>query len=189
MHRKTLACGVAALTLVVCSAAQARSPWVLTGETLSGAPTVTASSCDFPDLSLSYTVEGTATGPYPGTFVETGTVAYTAIPPGPNDFTQLVASFTIESPRGLVTGTKRANAGYSCLTDGTFLDFITGREFNSYTAEIDRSRGNGNPKPKCIGGQFDASLVFGFPHPGAPPVEAFEETFISGKKVDKATCI
>jgi hypothetical protein len=55
-------------------------------------------------LNFSYSATGTASGPYPGTFTENGSMTST----------QLAASFTIDSPVGRVTGTKSGLAGVSC---------------------------------------------------------------------------
>lgn len=58
--------------------------------------------------------EGTATGPYPGTFVEDLTVSVAAIPNPPDttsNLTSFHASFTITSAAGTVTGTKDLAAG------------------------------------------------------------------------------
>jgi hypothetical protein len=87
-------------------AATAGTPPGLGGEQLTAAST-TIQSCTVGDAggTFAYTVSGTATGPYPGTFTESGTATV-----GPLDPTfrhrvlALSGSFTIDSPTGHVTG-------------------------------------------------------------------------------------
>ena len=83
--------------------------------------------------TASYKVTGVAAGPYPGTFEETGTIVFApgiANPLAPEDpappfgqpVTQFTAKFTIDSPAGQVTGTKKlsvdpASAG-ECFQGG-----------------------------------------------------------------------
>jgi hypothetical protein len=83
--------------------AQADPP-TLTGEVFhEDLPTLTAVDCN-ESTDFSYSTTGTATGPYPGTYTETGKLT----------FNRLEATFTIDSPVGKVKGTKSANAGVSC---------------------------------------------------------------------------
>jgi hypothetical protein len=57
--------------------------------------------------TVSFTASGTATGPYPGTFSESGTFTTTPTQPFANEpLTVLNATFTISSPAGDVSGTK-----------------------------------------------------------------------------------
>ena len=121
--------GVAILAVPINVSAQA-PPLTLTGESLAagefatppgaGSITVTSASCDLSPTgtsSFSYQVSGVATGPYPGTFTETGTVTM-----GPQVFgggfsnpsgllQSWTASFTINSAAGLVTGNKSLPPG------------------------------------------------------------------------------
>jgi hypothetical protein len=91
----------------------------LTGETLlsgvfaggSGSTVVTSESCNPAGTSsFSYESTGIAAGPYPGTYVERGTVTIgPQIFPGSPDtgiVTDWTASYTITSATGNVTGTK-----------------------------------------------------------------------------------
>jgi hypothetical protein len=89
----------------------------LTGETLTGSSTLPTNSqlCPTP----TYTVSGTASGPYPGSFVETGTIL------GPGGV--LNANFTITSGSTVVTGSKtqaptrwRASCASLGFGDGSF---------------------------------------------------------------------
>lgn len=107
----------AACALTVCfappAAAQAEAAG-LTGETLTSLPDAAATgTCSRQGSSTyTFTVSGTAVGPYPGTFTETGTVT---IGPQTEEFvpgqfrgplTAFQAQFTIISAAGTVTGTK-----------------------------------------------------------------------------------
>jgi hypothetical protein len=103
--------GLIALLLVAAAtavpAASAGTAPGLGGEQLTAAHT-TILSCDVSDRGGSFTYEatGTATGPYAGTFTETGTATV-----GPVDsayrqqVTALSGQFTIDSPAGQVTAT------------------------------------------------------------------------------------
>jgi len=76
--------------------------------------------------TFSYSASGSAFGPYPGTFIETGTVTIGPqfIAPGQGiafgDVQTFSASFTIDSPLGQVTGTKSLPVpgfhGGTCVT-------------------------------------------------------------------------
>src|SRR5438128_2420758 len=73
----------------------------LTNETLMGSSTLPTNSelCPTP----TYSVSGTAAGPYPGSFAETGTILE---PTGP-----FQASFTIASAGTIVTGSSKTTQG------------------------------------------------------------------------------
>lgn len=60
---------------------------------------------------VSYTVTGTASGPYAGTFTETGTARLSAFGFEKPNLVALDATFTISSSAGTITGTKRFEAG------------------------------------------------------------------------------
>src|SRR2546423_15609038 len=94
--------------------AQTAPPLRLTGETLSsaGASTFTTSASCNPNgtSTFSYQTSGVATGPYPGTYTETGSVTVgphaiiTGVFSGPGGLvTSWTASFTITSPPGTVS--------------------------------------------------------------------------------------
>jgi hypothetical protein len=106
MRNLALILCVAGAAVVAPAGAQIAVPPTLTGETLTGVPTVTF-SCN-PELStISFSVSGVAAGPYPGTFSETGSTTVGATElfgVGPVTFD---ATFTIESGTTVVTGTKR----------------------------------------------------------------------------------
>ena len=106
--RRVLPAALAALLIAVTAPPSARADTnvTLSGELLQGLVTAVSGSahvnCATADSgSATYDVEGTATGPYTGTFSETGALTWDASLT--NSFT---ASFTIDSPAGHVTGTK-----------------------------------------------------------------------------------
>jgi hypothetical protein len=98
---------------VVLAAPVAAAPLTLDGQALhDDTPAVTSLVCDAGTIKLGYSVNGTASGAYPGTFTETGTL----------DGTALEATFTIESVFGRVTGTKTGQVGVTCSTaNGTAI--------------------------------------------------------------------
>ena len=120
--------------------AQTAPPLTLTGETLhsAGASTFTTTASCNPNgtSTFSYQTSGIATGPYTGTYTETGTVTVGPQPivPGVTSapgglVTSWTASFTITSPTGNVTGTKTLlppPAGFSADTVGICEDGTRG---------------------------------------------------------------
>jgi hypothetical protein len=103
---KRLLVVVALLQAVAASTTYAATAPTLTGESFhQDRAAITWADCRT-EITFGYRATGTATGPYPGTFVETGTVGF-----------PLHATFTIDSPVGKVTGTKVADIGRSCVTD------------------------------------------------------------------------
>ena len=143
MMSAVLAAAIAAFCLagLVRPAAAAAAVPGLAGEMfLQNQPVQLTHTCDANGTStISYSVTGDATGPYLGTFVETGTVTIGPqnLVPGPTSplFTASAgqvltfdAQFTIDSAAGQVTGTKRlaipdpTNQG-ACVvaSTGTFL--------------------------------------------------------------------
>lgn len=95
------------------AAAQGSTPPTLSGEFLSGVPQVTF-ACNLSATStISYTVSGTATGPYPGTFTEAGTVSLGPQPlPGiAVPILTFQASFAITSGTDRITGMKSLFTG------------------------------------------------------------------------------
>lgn len=126
------------------ASAQTTTPATLSGEMLSGA------SGEFDGVGcltggpFSFSTSGTATGPYPGTFTETGsgTVTYAAdgTGTGPVSFS---ASFKIDSANGEVTGTKTFNGPVApfgvCYQDPNNYLFTA---VPSYQATIQTSQSN-----------------------------------------------
>jgi hypothetical protein len=87
---------------------------LLFGETFADAPldvvNVTPASCATGDtVTVTYRASGVATGPYPGTYEETGTYVMGPETGGPQSLREFVsfdASFTIHSGDTTITGTK-----------------------------------------------------------------------------------
>jgi hypothetical protein len=111
------AIGLALGVLPATAAAQSATPATLTGETLTASRSVDASPYPFflpcgggstsaPDFSF----DGTAAGPYPGTFTETGKVVWDAVVPGPNGdggpVTSYSSTFSITGQHATVTGSE-----------------------------------------------------------------------------------
>lgn len=99
----------------------------LYGESMTGTPQVT-SKCDQTGPStISYSVSGVATGPYPGTFTETG-VATIGAQPIPNQavpITSFSATFVIDSGPFRITGIKTLSNTTTLATNlGTCVDFL-----------------------------------------------------------------
>jgi hypothetical protein len=87
----------------------------LTGETLlaseignPGTSTVSGTCDPLGTSTFTFTITGGASGPYPGTFSETGTVTLGAfgVPGNPFSATSFESAFTINSLAGTVSGTK-----------------------------------------------------------------------------------
>jgi hypothetical protein len=117
IHLRTLA-GIAILAVALVGASQAAAGGKngagvapLSGETLLaseippvGTSTVSGTCNPLANSTFDFTVTGQASGPYPGTFTESGTFTI-----GPATSVALVSfdsTFTITSPQGTVTGTK-----------------------------------------------------------------------------------
>src|SRR4051812_41554149 len=115
------------------AAAQSVPPPTLSGESFhDGAPTPTSVTCSISPFVTGGTFEarGTATGPYPGTFQETGSLASSG---------EITASFTIDSSVGHVTGTKRSMfRSAACDTAGGWFSFTADEsaQGNRYDATI-----------------------------------------------------
>jgi hypothetical protein len=133
-----------ALPIVVCmtllggtafSARAAVSPPSLKGEILTGT-NGSGTDCKIVrgvSRQFTYTVSGTASGPFPGTFTESATYYET------NGGT-FNATFTIDSPAGQISGTKTAhNVGMGCLNGSG--SFIADRYILTYTAQIQTKDG------------------------------------------------
>jgi hypothetical protein len=107
------------------SAAPPPPPPTLSGESFhQDTPTITSSRCTETESGGTFEAGGTATGPYPGTFQETGSYQVNSDQSGHVLARDLTTSFTIDSPLGRVTGSKHTkDFGSSCsflVTDGPF---------------------------------------------------------------------
>src|SRR5437588_1758882 len=64
----------AALALAVATASAQTLPSTLTGEIFTISPPTVTATCGSTSSTVRYTVSGTAIGPYPGTYTESGTL-------------------------------------------------------------------------------------------------------------------
>src|SRR3954466_15641378 len=109
-----------ALGLVVALPAAASAASTLTGENLNGASASgNSGACGTP----TYSVTGTATGPYPGTFTETGSWSL-----GSNVFS---ATFTTASGTTTITGSKTANRSTPGLAGSFGCSLVVGDTANA----------------------------------------------------------
>jgi hypothetical protein len=133
-----------ALTAAVATQATAQAPPPeLTGESLGGVPTFVANCVDGRS-TISYMATGDAEGPYPGTFTETGTVTMGPVVGefGVRALLKFRAEFTIDSPLGHISGTKKQvkdfpDSGAQCLGE-TFFVFLVA----TYRAVISTDAGH-----------------------------------------------
>jgi hypothetical protein len=127
---------VAAVGLAVVPAAAAQPVVTLTGEELTAGPaSVVTFQCGSPS-TMTYHATGTALGPYPGTFVEDGSVTFEN-----GGVQSYSAQFTIDSPAGTISGTKElapAEPGNtsSCGPVEQFPEFAQLSVVESYDATI-----------------------------------------------------
>jgi hypothetical protein len=161
-----LCVAVVGLGLVVPSALAAPS---LQGEKLNGDGNYQV-ACDGPN-KLSYTVSGSASGPYPGTFTETGSADS-----GTGTFT---ANFTIKSGSTTITGAKgniSPSVNASCAGSGLV-------SFFNYSATWTQTTGNaliavrGSYADKGSGGVQ-----------GGDPPNVFAENYVSQPQATVVKC-
>ena len=152
----------------------------MSGESFDGVPTVTFACDPMTTSTISYSVTGTATGPYPGTFTETGTA--TLGPQGiwkdpnnanaPGDVTAFSATFTIQTVSGVkVMGSKQLEPPGLLSNNQGFCDQNGIQSFgaqSSYSATI-KSKG-----PSCTDtGDANTAVNAGITY----PVAQFDESF------------
>jgi hypothetical protein len=126
------------------SAAPPPPPPTLSGEFFhQDTPTLSSGTCTETESGGTFEASGTATGPYPGTFQETGSYQVISDQSGQVISYDLTMSFTIDSPVGRVTGAKHStNFGSSCSfspPDGSFAFNTTPDSFvstDTYSAKI-----------------------------------------------------
>jgi len=143
---------VLAMLLVIPSVGEAQTTPrpTLDGELLEDpAPTVNATCNPDGTSTITFEASGVATGPFPGTFTETGTatVGPQTLPPtdvrvGTGTLTSFEAEFTIESLTGeVITGSKELLAevelGGTCQDEVRLVRLIDITEGLSYTAAIE----------------------------------------------------
>jgi len=90
-------------------------PPTLTGEVLTEPSTISVRDC-LSGGSFTFSAAGPATGPYPGTFTESGSVTVD----GNTQVTAFSATFTIQSPQGTVTGQKTLDTTVPNTSAGCF---------------------------------------------------------------------
>jgi hypothetical protein len=128
MNRRVAPLALAIILVAVLGATSASAtvvPPTLTGETfVDESPDIMATCNPNGTSTISFSASGTAVGPYPGTFTETGTATLgpqTEVPPpggaSPTTLLTFDAVFTIDSPVGQVVGTKRL---FKQVTDPSF---------------------------------------------------------------------
>jgi hypothetical protein len=200
----TVATGLLASLIAVTAVAAPQVPApTLTGETFLGglftaeqsSVTVTSASCNPSGTSsFTYQASGPATGPYPGTYTETGTVTLgpqTIAGTPPNGIvTSWTASFRITSPTGSVTGSKSLVPNGPqlpgiCTDNGEFFpqrSAATGfQDALAYTATITVSGG----AQYSDHGFSDASVG---EFPTFPPFNQFFEDFRSQQATTTLVC-
>jgi hypothetical protein len=150
-------------------------------------PTVTSGDCTTASLNFSYSATGTASGPYPGTFTESGSMTST----------QLAASFTIDSPVGRVTGTKSGQAGVGCALvppcSGAAACENFGASFNTVPFFPTGFSGSDTYQATITtaNGAFSDNGLFSarFYHGDTPnPLDGFDETFQSALEAPVPGC-
>jgi len=151
------------LTAPVGAAVAAAPPSPLTGETLSLDATDAFSDCHPGAASYTFTLAGTATGPYPGTYDATATTSVA----DSQRVTQI--SFAMTSPLGQVTGTQTLTAptGGEGVCAG-FQDVQT----STYTATIRTTAGvvDDNGSNTLTAGAVPAQFLDSFTStPASPP--------------------
>lgn len=128
---------------------------VQTGPGLPNGVPVTMYDCNPSGTStVTFTATGVATGPYPGTFTETGTVVFGPQAPF-GTVTSFQAEFTITSVNGTVTGTKTLQT--DAATAVAFCNHIGGQIIADldYTAQITTPSGTATDQGQSYTTQFN----------------------------------
>ena len=148
-----------ALTLAAVSPAAAVS--TLTGESLSGSSSSGNTFCP-DDTTSTFSVSGPATGPYPGTFSESGTINSGFVGE------TFIGNFTITSGTTTITGRKTRSD-----SPGDVGCFVFSDDDAPYTATIHTPSGNFHDEGTS------SVLVFVGMSPLAPPTATLTESFTS----------
>lgn len=171
-----------ALALPVAALADSPPP-TLTGEHFTGTFSESVGNCDSTPPAIHYHVSGLATGPYPGTFNETGIIV---IPPAGTGFDlapllDITVHFTIDSPVGQVDGTKTfvaTSTGIGQCHEITPLQKLkmANADDLAYRAVMSTGLGAGHRYVDC----GKSSLFFTQNTTvSPPPIQAFGEDFVS----------
>lgn len=171
----------AALMLPVAALA-APLPPTLTDEHFTGTFSESVGLCDsVPNPVILYHVSGIATGPYPGTFDETGSIVISPAGTGVDvaPLVDVTAHFTIDSPEGQVEGDKHfvtTSTGLGqCHAVTPFEKLKTAKADDlEYTATIVTGPGPRDTYVDC-----GTSDLFFTQNTTFPPIEAFGEDFLS----------
>ena len=143
--------------------AHAATPPPLAGETftslrVSGSTLTGTCTGDGNEGSLNFSVSGTANGPFPGTFTESG--SFTIAPNG--TVTDFSSTFTIASTSGNVTGLKRVfgqpSASCALLSNGVGLVF-TSNLTTVYVATINGAIATLAPRRSASRGRPDCCPI------------------------------
>jgi hypothetical protein len=147
--------------------AHAATPSSLAGETLTGnsvveGPTVTGTCAGHGNEgSFKFSVSGSATGPFPGTFKESG--SFTTSPSGVvNGFS---STFTITSAAGPVTGSKLlagSDGIATCSQSGSRMFVSTSAIPTAYTATINGAQRNTGTATVSLAGLLGVSVGLTF---------------------------
>jgi hypothetical protein len=198
VRRYVVALVALAALAVAAPAAEAQGPPTLSGENFQAflnffggdeSPTgnldVTGQCDPNGPSTFQFTAEGPATGPYPGTFQESGTFTLTAPLSGPvRNIASFEATFTIDSPLGEVTGRKFQTAepavpASSCTDNGDFTIVNTQAEVASYEATLPAATGTVRERGTT------APVVHKQHHitTGSPDTFLFSESFAGGSPI------
>jgi hypothetical protein len=170
----------AALALPAAALADSPPP-TLSGEHFAGTFSESVGNCDtLPNPAIHYHVSGIATGPYPGTFNETGTIVISLTAPAVVPLVDVDAHFTIDSPTGQVEGDKHFVAtstgiGQCYEVGGPATKLKTAKADDlDYRAVISTGLGARHRYVDC-----GTSDLFFTQNTTLPPIEAFGEGFLS----------
>ena len=170
----------AALALPVAATA-APPPDTLNGEHFTGTFSESVGLCDLPNPEIHYHVSGIASGPYSGTFDETGVIVITPAGAGVDvaPLVDVTAHFTIDSPAGQVEGDKHFVATSTGLGQCHLIPPVdrlkTAKADDlEYRAVISTGPGKGHKWVDC--GTSDLFFTQNTP---LPPIQAFGEDFLS----------
>ena len=187
------------LLTALSAAAQTSTPPLLTGEIFTISPLTVTANCNPAGTStVSYTVSGTATGPYPGSYSENGTftIGPERLPQYVNGYeagpiTSARVNFDINSSTGQVSGTKSlpassVDAWAVCYAPasggGSFVELCACSLSLSYTATITTSSGafRDTGSTGLILDQVQGTVLTLPPSPTLiTPINTFKESFIS----------
>ena len=171
----------AALVLPVAALADT-PPSTLTGEHFTGTFSESVGLCDsVPNPTILYHVSGLATGPYDGTFNETGRIVITPAGAGIDvaPLVDVTAHFTIDSPDGQVVGDKHFVTTSTGL--GQCHDVAPAQKLKTAKAEELEYRAVISTGPGAARRFVDCgkSDLFFTQNTTLPPIQAFGEDFIS----------